>query len=231
VERGGPDATLGDGDGSDAVFGEVAGNGGDWIELLTTEDVDLRGWRLRMSDRGGSAGELVFSDAPALQSIRAGTILTIAEDLPEDPSYDPDHGDWRLHLRSDGAYVSGGAFDVSSADWRLTILDGEGAIRFGPAGEGVGTVSGIGRNEAGVLEQTPDASFRRDTGHWKGQKTSTFGGPNVWKDGAQDLDVLRGITHGPVDVDQRPARGCGCDSGASAGMPLWILLLLLRRRR
>ncbi|MBA2320329.1 MAG: CotH kinase family protein, partial [Deltaproteobacteria bacterium] len=103
-----PDALLADGD---TALGRLAGNGGDWIELVVTEDgTDLRGWRITMEDRIGPAGEISLSDDPLLADLRAGTLLTIAEDLPEDAAYDPDGGDWRFHLRAgadgSGRYVS-----------------------------------------------------------------------------------------------------------------------------
>ncbi|MFT4978127.1 MAG: hypothetical protein ACI8S6_004035, partial [Myxococcota bacterium] len=93
------DKSLRDG-GTDSFLGAVEGNGGSWLELVTLEDhLDLRRWRITLEDRGGGAGELTFTDADVLSDLRAGTILTIARDLPEDVAYDPDAGDWRLHLQ------------------------------------------------------------------------------------------------------------------------------------
>ena len=129
---------------SDAL-GRVVGNGGDWIELLLLEDTDLRGWHLELEDMAGDAGTLTFGNADVLGSLRAGTILTIAADLPEDTSYDPDNGDWRLHLQVNAGTVSGDTFRVTNSNWQLTITDAEGYVRFGPAGEGVGEVDEIGR--------------------------------------------------------------------------------------
>jgi hypothetical protein len=85
-----------------------------------------------MTDRNGEAGALVFTDDPLLADVRAGTILTIAEDLPEDAAYAPDSGDWRFHLRAGargtGRYVSATPFDVTSRDWQLTLQDAEGRV-------------------------------------------------------------------------------------------------------
>ena len=224
---------------SDAL-GRVVGNGGDWIELLLLEDTDLRGWHLELEDMAGDAGTLTFGNADVLGSLRAGTILTIAADLPEDTSYDPDNGDWRLHLQVNAGTVSGDTFRVTNSNWQLTITDAEGYVRFGPAGEGVGEVDGIGKDEAGVLEETPGEDFRRTTGDWRGEERSTFGSPNVWDGGEQDLDALRGIEGGIVEVDSgspdtdaspSPALSpddCGCGGGSATAL---LLLPWLRRRR
>lgn len=240
-----------EGDGADDALGRLPGNGGDWVELLILEDVDLRGWRIEMEDKAGDAGTLTFSDVEALSALRAGTILTIAADLPEDLAYAPDGGDWRLHLGLNQGAITGDQLRVSHADWQLTLFDADGAIRFGPAGEGIGETSGIGKDEVGVLEETPGDTFRRTNGDWRGETRSTFGAPNVWEDGAQDLDGLRGLEGGIVEVDSatgdsggegpsddpepRPDApdSCGCQgSPGSSSLPgLLLLLPLLRRRR
>jgi hypothetical protein len=258
---GGDEGGAVEGEGADTALGRREGNGGDWIELLVVEEgLDLRGWTLTLTDRAGDAGTLVFTDAPVLASLRAGTVLTIAEDLPEDAAYDPDGGDWRFHLRAGedgtGAYVSAAAFDVSHQDWQLTAWDPDGHVRLGPVGEGVGRAGGVGSTEVGFLAETPTAALRRDTADYEDATTSTFGAPNVWADGAQDLDALRGIhggvaevhdtadtgeTGGAVDTDEEPATpdpiapeegGCGCDTGGR--VPMWTSLLplvvVMRRR-
>jgi uncharacterized protein (TIGR03382 family) len=255
-----------DGTGADAALGRLAGNGGDWIELLVTRDgTDLRGWRLTTEDRVGDAGTLVFTDDPLLSDLRAGTLITLAEDLPEAAAYDPDGGDWRFHLRAgaegSGRYVSATDFDVTSHDWQLTGWDAEGHVRVGPVGEGVGRARGIASTEVGYLAETPGADHRRDTADYEGGTTSTFGAPNVWDGGAQDLDVMRGLVPGVVEVrdtgdtgdtgapdlpddtddtdapsvdpDDDDATPCGCATpGPTALLPaLGALALLSVRRR
>jgi hypothetical protein len=247
-----------DDDGADDALGRLAGNGGDWIELLILRDIDLRGASLEMVHRAGDAGSLVFTDDPLLAHLRAGTLLTIAEDLPEDASYDPDGGDWRFHLRAgadgSGRYITAAPFDVSSREWQLVLRDGAGGILFGPVGEGVSPVEGISGKEVGALKGTPDADFRRTSDDYRGVTRSTYGAPNVWDDGEQDLSALRGRVGGVVDLSdsgaedtgaavtpfdedsggQTPSNsGCGCGTPpAAAGSALLPLgLLLLRRRR
>jgi len=211
----GPEDWLGGagGAGRDAALGRVQGNGGDWFELLVIEDVDLRGWRIELADRNGEAGRLQFTDDPLLADVRAGTLLTIAEDLPEDAAYAPDSGDWRFHLRAGaqggGRYISAAPFDVTSRDWQLTLRDAEGHVRFGPAGEGVSPRAGISGEEVGLLQATPDSATRRADGDYGAERASTYGAPNTWGNGrAQDLSAWRGTPDGFV--------GHG-DTGASAG--------------
>ena len=200
---GGGDAT---GTEADAALGRMLGNGGDWIELLVVQDhADLRGWRLSMQDRSGPRGELTFTYDPLLGDLRAGTIVTIAEDLAADAAYDPDGGDWRFHLRASasgsGRYVSAADFDVTSADWQLTMRDAAGYVRFGPAGEGVSPTSGISGKEVGLYAADPDVSARRTSAAFMDAESSTYGAPNVWDGGAQDLTALRGLPPGRTEGD------------------------------
>ncbi len=125
--------------GGDAALGAVAGNGGDWLELVVVETTDLRGWRVALTDRRGEAGGFTFLDHPVLAAVPAGTLITIAEDLPEALDFDPTGGDWRFHLRAgaDGPAVAVSAtpFEVTHREWQLVLYDADGYVRFGPVGE------------------------------------------------------------------------------------------------
>ena len=218
-----------DDDGEDRALGRVAGNGGDWIELVVLEDgLDLRGWRLAMRDRTGDRGELTFTDATVLAELRAGTILTVAEDLPEDTAYDPERGDWRLHLRAaddaTGETITAADFDVTARDWQLTIWDADGHIRFGPAGEGVSPRQGIGGDEVGLLAGNPLDSVRRTSDRYADGTISTYGAPNEWDGGRQDLGFLRDPDgEDPAWADSgtwAPDTGGGGAEGGSEGAGL-----------
>ena len=84
---------------------------------------------------------LNIGDHSALADLRSGTILTVAEELGSDTSFDPATGDWWINLESgllgDGVYVSALDFETSNDDTQLTVLDDVGAVVFGPAGEGI----------------------------------------------------------------------------------------------
>jgi hypothetical protein len=66
---------------SDAFFGRVAGNGGDWMEfVVVTDHVDMRGWRLDWEEVADAQfGTVTLSQAPFWADVRAGTILTFTE--------------------------------------------------------------------------------------------------------------------------------------------------------
>ena len=245
-----------DGSGADDALGALAGNGGDWLELVVVEDTDMRGWVLSLTDLRGDRGNLMFSDALVLGSLRAGSILTIAEDLPEDAAYDPGAGDWRLHLRAgtggSGAFISATPFDTSGNNFQVTLRDANGVLRFGPAGEGVSPRSGIGSHEVGVLAEAPSTSLRRTSQAWSASTRSTFGAANRWDGGEQDLSALRGESGGIFDLpgsggaddDEHEegvvltANGCACSTGVPAGATwasaAWATigaLALARRKR
>jgi hypothetical protein len=81
-------------DNRDTYWGRIEGNGGDWFELVvTTNHLDVTGWHLVLTNDTGGAGEttqtLTFDSDLLLQDLRAGTILTVSEELADDDSYDP----------------------------------------------------------------------------------------------------------------------------------------------
>ena len=120
------DTMLKDG-GADSYFGQILGNGGDWVELVVVEDhLDIRGWALQwLEDNGEGNGQatatgvwdtsrvagneaqgiITFADDPLWADLRSGTIITLSEksavgsfDLTTDTSFDPTQGDWWIHV-------------------------------------------------------------------------------------------------------------------------------------
>ena len=180
---------------SDSYFGRVAGNGGDWFELVVIKDhLDIRGWQLDVYEDGLLDETLVLTANPIWQNLRAGTIITVSEDLPSDVSYDPNAGDWWINVQAnnngDGLYIEKSSFPVSASNWRLRIRNVAGQIVFGPAGEGVSPVSGIGGTEVFRLEDDPsDTVTANSTDYDDGDDFSTFGSPNRW--GGQSFGALR----------------------------------------
>ena len=188
---------------SDSQFGRILGNGGDWFELVVTGDhVDARGFRLRVSNDTGGAGEsvttLVLTNHSIWSDLRAGTILTIGEDQLDNVSYDPGNGDWWIHVQAGTAgtaqTISSLDFTVSNNNWQLTIQDALGMPLFGPAGEGVFPVTGVGGEEVLKLEEDP-TPFLTPLDSYNDGTSSTFGAPNVWAAGTlvQDFSSLRDI--------------------------------------
>lgn len=245
-----PDDLLEDGDSS---LGSVAGDGGDWVELLVLEDhLDLRGWTLQMVDRHQNPQTVTFTASAVLGDLRAGTILTVAEDLPEDAAYAPSRGDWRFHLTAsvDGLYAQTTGFDVTEKDWQLEIRDAVGSVRAAAVGEGVNGLVGVSASEVGQLAETPGAGFRTWTGAYAASGGSTFGSPNVWDGGEQDLSGLRGEVGEAHDIedsgepdsraqdsaprvqpsDTSPTCGCAARGDGGSGWLLLVAAALVRRR-
>jgi hypothetical protein len=138
-----------DGDGNstnppaDTYFGRIAGNGGDWIELVVIADhLDIRGWTLDICD-GGVCGahQLTFANHVVWSDLRAGTIITVAEDESTDLSFNPGGGDWWMNVRAhgggSGTYITASNFPVNQNDLKMSIIDDNANVVFGPIGEHV----------------------------------------------------------------------------------------------
>ena len=223
-----------DGSGADDALGVLEGNGGAWIELVVTEDVDLRGWRLTMEDLRGPAGDLTFTDASELALLPAGTLLTVSAGLPEDASLDATGGDWRLQVTASpaGRFVQGEAFRVSAQEWQLTAWDAAGQRRFGPVGEGRSPRRGISAHEVGALLANPGPGTPADSSDYGANSRSTYAEPNAWEGGEQDFSALRGFGAGvhveaeaPPD-DEPVVASAGCASSAARPGWMWTLALL-----
>lgn len=183
---------------SDTYWGRVLGNGGDWFELVViTDNLNMSGWSIDVYDNGALNATLVLSLNPIWSNIRSGTIITISENLADDVSYEPCNDDWWINVCANdsrtGAYISAKSFSVSHNNTQIVIKDAFANIVFGPAGEGINPVSGIGNDEVFKLEQDPSALITPTGGNYKDGTSSTFGAPNVWSQGAnvQDFSALR----------------------------------------
>lgn len=182
---------------SDSYFGRVRGNGGDWFELVVIKDhLDIRGWQLDIYENKILDETLVLTANPIWQDLRAGTIITVSEDVPSDVSYNPAAGDWWINVQAnnngDGLYIEKSSFPVSATNWQLRIRDKAGQIVFGPAGEGISPVSGVSGTEIFRLEADPDATITAaSTDYDDGADFSTFGAPNRWA--SQGLGKLRSV--------------------------------------
>lgn len=187
---------------SDSYFGRVRGNGGDWFELVVIKDhLDIRGWQFDIYEDGILDETLILTSNPIWQDLRAGTIITVSEDVPSDVSYDPNTGDWWINVQAndhgDGLYIEKSSFPVSASGWRLRIRNVAGQVVFGPAGEGISPVSGIGGDEVFRLEDNPsDTVPANSTDYDDGDDFSTFGSPNRW--GSQSFSKLRPVLTAPA---------------------------------
>lgn len=202
----------------DSYFGRVPGNGGDWFELVViTDHLDMRGWQLDIYESGALDETLILTAHPIWSDLRSGTIITVAEDVPGDISYNPAAGDWWINVQAnddaDGLHIEASNFPVSSSDWQLRIRDAAGEVVFGPAGEGVSPLEGVGGTDVFRLETDPSAEIAADSDEYDdGSDISTFGAPNHW--GSQELTDLRTVAPVPgsitvVDPNGGEAFACG----------------------
>lgn len=207
-----PGASL-DLGGSDVAFGQTPGNGGDWFEVVTIDDhLDLRGWRFDLytnSPNGVSqTASLRLGQDPRLGDIRAGTIITVAESIPEDLSYGPAYGDWTLNLQAntagDGAlFANQTDFDTNHTKWRLVIRDENLQVRAPVAGETEPwDDANFGVSSGEVFHLTTDPSSAPDAVvDYLDATSSSFGSENVAAGRTQDLSALRPNVAADGDVD------------------------------
>jgi hypothetical protein len=224
----------------DQFFGCINGNGGDWIELVVTEDnLDIEGWTVywENADTGSHAnnGWFTFVDNSGhglWSGLKAGTIIVVRDDGTAtdvtDVGYSPcggDNSDWVIEVDPDnttylssemynGASSLGPGFKVDNDDWAVMIEDN--------ASPSPNTVQGwVGENEtlwagAGVSGEevgkleANPAGGTSDTNYVDGD-SSTFGGPNFWSG-----------TGAPQSFDALCNVACGgssgcCDNTSGAG--------------
>lgn len=192
---------------ADPYFGRVLGNGGDWLELVVVQDhLDLRGNSLSIAEgigAGRTTTVLNFTQNSLWSDLRSGTIVTVAEDVPDDPSYAPLAGDWWINVQASntgsGLFITASNFSVSNDDTQITVLDSLSNVLFGPAGEGVAPIGAINNREIWKLEADPSAAIT-PTSAFNDGTSSTFGAPNRWNSGAnvQDFSALRAVVPEPA---------------------------------
>ena len=194
----------------DPFFGIVQGNGGNWLEVVViTDHLDIRGWTLDWRNADPDAGRVIFKDIPFWSDLRSGTIITVREDdlgppgygvLLTDLSYDPQNGDWWIHVNVDDlTVVSQFGFKVDDDNWQMRILDGSLTIIQDWVGESTalwGGTGGVAGNELGKLEEDPSAavaSLGPPLPNYNDGIASTFGSENRWMSASlsQDFCALR----------------------------------------
>jgi hypothetical protein len=192
---------------ADPYFTRVLGNGGDWLELVVVQDhLDLRGNSLSIAEgigAGRTTTVLTFTQNSLWSDLRSGTIVTVAEDVADDPNYAPLAGDWWINVQASntasGLFITASNFSVSNDDTQITVLDALSTVLFGPAGEGIQPISTINNREIWKLEANPSAAITPTSGYNDGT-SSTFGAPNRWSSGTnvQDFSALRAVVPEPA---------------------------------
>ena len=211
---------------ADSHFGRILGNGGDWFELAVVGDdapgtIELTDWTIEIGEIASSgtfvsSTTIVLSDAASWSAIPHGTLLTFTEENTAGGGLDTEFNRvdnfategyaWtNIHLGTPGAITGTNLDDIriNSRNTAFIIKDAAGTVIFGPAGEGVAPLEGVGNTEIFELEgdatsmvsPIDDAS---DTilGYDDGSSGSTFGSPNLFtplgeaSDRAQDFTAF-----------------------------------------
>lgn len=206
--------------GSDAFFGRIPGNGGNWIEFVVTQDhLDLRGWRIQWAEQGdlsgewniwlGSTGikqgEITFSNSDWLADLRRGAIMTLIEttQAETDMTFDPIRGDWWMNICSRGEAATANpmvttVINVSGEKpGTFSVGHEEWLIRILDA-SGAVRFAVFGEDRTKTMSLTLDEAARREADNadsdwmnWDDATDSTFSRPNVWGSHTQDFSVLR----------------------------------------
>lgn len=193
-------------DGSDTHFGDIDGNGGNWVEFVVTKDfLDLRGATIEI--RRSSNIHLFTATFPKnteLAYLRKGTILTISEEAT-DLSYSPTDSsspDWTINLNYNDLDNKDGEFDISHRTMDISISSLTGQTLMKSSGEVV-VGWGINNREVFKLKKEPSSSIEPDDTAYgddnKKRIISTFGSPNQWIDSNdnvihQNFNNIRNIT-------------------------------------
>ncbi len=188
---------------SDTYFGVVQGNGNEWVELVVTEDADIRGYQLlwENDDTTPKSGTITFTNASIWSDVKAGTIITIRGGDTSDVSFSNSCStpDWWIRIgASDTTYVTqtGSTFQVDNDGWRMKVTDGTNLVQDWVGEPGTKATiwagSGINSQEVGKLEANPVALPSTNTNYNDGN-CSSFGSPNCWNNGAstQSFSGLR----------------------------------------
>jgi hypothetical protein len=209
---------------SDTYFGRVAGNGGDWFELVVIKDhLDMRNWKLDIYIDGVLDNTLNLTNHILWSDLRSGTIITVSEDVPNDITYNPAAGDWWINVQAkdsaNGLYIEASNFPVNDSNWQLRIRNAAGTVIYGPAGEGIGS-AGVNITEIFKLEANPDASITPACEDYDdADSLSTFGSPNQW--GQQDMFALRSVINGTSSLTLLSPKGLETINGGTTYNIKW----------
>ncbi|YCM43566.1 lamin tail domain-containing protein [Verrucomicrobiaceae bacterium 227] len=195
---------------SDSHFGRIAGNGGDWFELVVVGNgsagtTNLTGWTIEIGksnslDAFKPITTVTLSDPAVWNSVGNGTLLTFIENNSAAGGLDTEVN--RVNELSTTGYAWSNfhlgtasfitvdnlaGFEIDSDNTQFVIKNASGRIVFGPAGEGVAPLSGISGSEILELENDPsplvattDISSDTTPGYDDGSSGSTFGSANLF---------------------------------------------------
>ena len=186
--------------GTDPHWGQVAGNGGDWIELMVVgsngaSNVDMRGWTIEVDDNGdGSVDSTIELNSDMNWcAVPSGTILTFTEDDTLSGGLATwinktveNTWAWSNYHVGDGTHfkpTSATSFTVDDQNTDIEIKDMNGASISSMSGGTAAT------NAQAVLNDVADLTTAQSYG---ATSSSTFGAlNNLTSSGTQDTSNLR----------------------------------------
>ncbi len=193
----------------------VVGNG-------APSTVDLRGWSIEIGTSSGgefrTSNVLKLSQDSTWSAIPAGTILTFIDRNSANGGLDTEifrrdrlstEGDAWTNVwigdatlldysgEAENGYTVGAGtvsgIRIDNSDTQFVLKNAAGERVFGPAGEGIAPLSGVGSTEIFELEGDPSPSIsplvaadESGGGYTDGSASSTFGWPNTWSDTGGD---------------------------------------------
>ena len=209
---------------TDSHFGRIIGNGGNWFELAVVGDntpgtINLSNWTIEVgkiapSGKFVASTTIVLSDAATWSSISHGTLLTFIErnsmaggldtEINRVNKIATDGYAWtNIHLGTPG-FITGTNLDdirINSSNTAFILKDSAGTIIFGPAGEGIAPLDGVGSSEIFELENDAsseispiDDASETLLGYDDGSSGSTFGSPNLFAPLGSDIDQAQDFT-------------------------------------
>lgn len=226
--------TVNDPSPADPYFGRVAGNGGEWFELVVVGDgtdgstLDLRGWKIDVLGDLGTRTVVLSQDA-YWSNVVAGTILTFTTSTAANGGADTEiHKTSTLHTAGllwsniwifDPVFIDQAASDfnnrlgISNSNTQFIIRNTSNTAIFGPAGEGIATggvpgiLAGVSSTEVLKLEANPIPETDPYYSPYNDGTTSTFGAPNSWSGGAifQNFDAYT-VTNSPPQFTSAPVK-------------------------
>lgn len=211
---------------ADSHFARVAGNGGNWFELVLVGDgtagfTDLTNWSIEVGQIANSgvfvpSSTITLSDSATWSAVAHGTLLTFIDQNTAGGGLNTEINRvdeltstglaWtNIHVGTAGTVTGTGLSElaIGSSNTAFLIKDASGNNIFGPAGEGIAPLDGVGSEEIFELENDPllsvsscDTSSASTLGYDDGSSSSTFGSPNLFApigsatDRAQDFSAF-----------------------------------------
>ena len=194
--------------GNDSRLGIVAGNGGDWIELVVVGNgtegstVNLQGWQIEISDFDDTGARvtdtLVLSaTSPQWAAVPAGTILTFTENNAAAGGFDTGFNldyqratagwTWSNVWMGDTNLISSrvwadsvGLSTLSQNQTQIVLKNSDGVLMQGPCGEGISPAGDglVTSKKVFALQKDPVPGVVPYDAAYVDSMQSSFGKPN-----------------------------------------------------